>query len=164
MRVLFAVLVLCLSFPAMAQEKESIYDLIPDEFLIEAKNYVTECEGNSQMNLYYNCECMGSSYLDERIQRGPDAPVSGIRLAVVAKPDCKDASGIAAQHYQNCFNMPINLPPDTTPEAYCECYANEFAKEFERYGGTFGSKQNVVMMTRARITCGSPDLRKRFNM
>ncbi|MGH1398045.1 MAG: hypothetical protein ACRBCT_02415 [Alphaproteobacteria bacterium] len=173
MRFLFGFLTLILAFPANAQEEappaleapasaESIYDLIPDEFLLEAKNFVRQCEGNSQLALYYNCECMGAAFLDERIKQGPDVSASSIELQLARGKQCKDASGIAAQRYESCFNMPVELPRDMTPEQYCECYANEFAKVFEEYGGMFGSRENVKMMARARMVCGRPDLARRM--
>lgn len=169
MRVFLSVLVLFFALPVFAQDMadsnaQDIVDEIPDEFLIEAENYAIECSRNSQMNLYYNCECMGGAYLDERIRRGPNVAASSIRLALGSGTKCKDASGIAGQQYENCFNMPVELPDDTSPQEYCECYANEFAKEFESTGGAFDSKQNVRLMRRARITCGNQDLKRRLRM
>lgn len=138
----------------------SIYDLIPDEYITEAVNYVRECEVNSLMSKYYDCRCMGVEYLDRRISLGPDAPAS--QLAQTIGPLCADGTGIAGRFYEQCSADYLNVPVGVDIDEYCACYANTYAKLFENYGRPLYSRDHVKLMTRARLSCRNPGLAQRF--
>lgn len=146
--------------PEAPLEGPSIYDLLPDEYIKEAIEYVRACEQNTLMSRYYDCRCMGVEYLDERIQAGPEAPAS--QLALTLGPRCVDATGISGRFYEQCSADYLSVPVGFDIDEYCECYANTYSKLFENYGRALYSRDHVKLMSRARLTCRNPGLAQRF--
>lgn len=137
------------------------YANLPEEYIIEAQQYYALCEGTASLYLYYNCKCLGSKYLDKRIQLGPDATNTAITLDISG--ECADASLAAGYEYEQCINNAVMMPHDIPLEEYCSCYANTFAKLYER-GNYTGPGARVIthFQTQAYITCKNPDMAARL--
>lgn len=139
--------------PKPERPKSDLSD-IPDEYIIEASKFGEECRNDYTLPLYFDCRCMAVTFLDERIKRGPDASVSGIRNSMGDK--CKDGTGIAGQIYEECLNDFVNAPKHLDPEEFCSCYGNTYAEIFEDFSGAVTAKANIALRSKAKTVCQDP--------
>ena len=131
--------------PAPKEEK------IPYEYLVEAEEFHQKCQTNPKYYQYYNCDCLASNYLDERVKVGPKESQSGVFLSI--KRTCFDGTFAAGKRYESCITDGTIFPRGQEPEAYCECYANEFAAVFEKSGVTPNTKTLTYLQARAHQNC-----------
>ena len=126
-------------------------NLIPDEVFREAKIFEKYCSIQPNFRPYYDCECLAASFLDERIEQGPDASRSSIMLAIEDR--CQDATEAAGIQYNTCLGNALLLPRNIEPEAYCSCYANQFAEIFEDNKVKPGPGNLTRVQTMAHTEC-----------
>ena len=131
--------------------------MLPDEFIEEATQAFDKCIADNVQSKYFNCECLSSSLLEERIKAGPDATTSSLMLNLSLKKDCRDATGAAGDVYNNCLSMHGTMKPGTDPVKYCECVANEYAKAFDTLAPPINSTNMVNMQSMASRGCQNPD-------
>lgn len=163
------------SQPAIAQETYKGPDLapeeekrvnrsdlsdIPDEYIIEASKFGEECRNDRKMPLYFDCRCVAVRYLDTRIELGPESTPSAVRNQLGAA--CKDGTGIAGQLYERCLLDINNAPTHLDPEEFCSCYGNTFAKYFEDFDQVMGTKAEISLKSKARLTCQDPVTARRI--
>ena len=137
------------------------YADLPEEYIVEAQKYYALCEGDASLYLYYNCKCLGSKFLDQRIKLGPEAEQTSIILDI--RGECADASRAAGYEYEQCVNNGAMMPYNIPLEEYCACYANTFAKLYEQnsYDGP-GARVFTHFQAQAYLTCKNPDMAARL--
>lgn len=132
---------------------------IPDAYLNEADQFFNYCEATPRYRKFYNCECLAASFLNERINQGPDVPRSGIMLDI--EKQCADGAEASAETFNACMDRPSLLPPGTDTVKYCECFANTYGKLYEQNPGT-GTKASIRLQSQAHLTCSNPALAKKM--
>jgi hypothetical protein len=149
--------------PPTAVVPSSPYKDVPDEYLQEAEKVYQNCSASSKLNFYYNCECMGVSYLDKRIAAGPMQTPSAIMLSL--SRECQDATNAAGYQYTQCLqsaNLAPDKPDSMSLEKYCTCVANTYAKLFETLKMQPNSKTFTELQTRASLMCSNPALARKM--
>ena len=151
----FIISILLLFFSPIAQAQElPSDDEIMAAYMEEAEHFQAYCDSQETFRRYYNCECLAASFLESRIERGPDASRSSIMMMI--EGDCQDAAEGAAQAYGNCIGNTLLLPNTIDPEAYCNCVGNQFAKYFEVGKAVPGPQAMISANTRAHTVCRRP--------
>lgn len=134
---------------------------LPDQYIQEAQRYYALCERTGTMRMYYDCKCLASTFLDKRIEMGPDTSDRAVAMAIAGK--CADATKAAGYEYEECVKqgavMPLNIPV----EEYCACYANTFAKLYEKYNYNGPSARTFThFQSQAYVTCNDPEAAKKL--
>lgn len=146
------------NYPSISQEERAkILEVLPDEFIDEATEAYDKCNADSVQSKYYNCECLSSALLEERIKAGPEPTASALIMNVSLKDECRDATGAAGDVYNKCLSMHGRMKPGTDPEKYCECVANDYAKAFDRLAPPINSTNMVNIQSMAMAGCNKPD-------
>ncbi|MCE7887612.1 MAG: hypothetical protein DYH13_08965 [Alphaproteobacteria bacterium PRO2] len=137
------------------------YADLPEDYIQEAQKYYALCESDASLYLYYNCKCLGSKFLDKRIELGPEATYTAVVLDI--RGECADASRAAGYEYEQCVNNGAMMPYNIPVEEYCACYANTFAKLYEQnsYDGP-GARVFTHFQAQAYLTCKNPALAAKF--
>ncbi len=134
---------------------------IPDEYLDEADAFYGECQTTPKFANYYNCECLSTAYLDERIKAGPEADRSSILMYMDNK--CHDATKLAGEHYSKCMQRPPGiLNRNVDREIYCSCVSNTLAKFYESGQYGTGSASSVRLQSAAASKCNDRDYLIKF--
>ena len=143
--------------PVSAEERAKILEMLPDEFIDEATEAYDKCNADNVQSKYYNCECLSSTLLEERIKAGPDPTASALMMNLSLKNQCRDATGAAGDVYNKCLSMHGRMKPGTDPEKYCECVANEYAKAFDTLAPPINSTNMVNIQSMAMAGCAKPN-------
>lgn len=146
--------------PAQAPQsaKPDPYANIPDEYIREAQSFYGQCASSSSMYMYYNCKCLATKFLDQRISLGPSIRRNTIQMNI--NTECLDATQTAGYEYQNCLNNATLVLKRRDPEEYCECYANTYVRLFETMKMAPSSKTFEALQTQAYVTCDNPERAK----
>lgn len=162
----FAILAWCLApAPLWAQNAPATppsFADVPDEYLQEALEYSTFCEANDLMRQYYDCECLGMRFLDERTELGPTVARDTIRFSL--SNECRDATEASGMAYTACMKTTSTMSPGTDPEKYCECVGNTYSKLIDQKRPAIDSRSIVHFSSQARIICEDPDLARSLKM
>lgn len=140
--------------------KKSDMSDIPDDYIIEASKFGEECRNHREMPLYFNCQCLAVTYLDHRIDLGPEAHSSAVRNMLGG--ECKDGTGIAGKLYEECLNDFVNAPKHLDPETFCSCYSNTFSKYFESSNGEMNPRMKLSFLSRSRLQCQNPEAARKI--
>ncbi len=146
-----------------AQTKPEInpYADIPDEFIIEAREFYDMCNTTANMFQYYDCKCLATKFLDKRIEMGPDIGKDSITMAI--ERECPDASEAAGYEYGQCLGQASLLPKGTIPlEDYCMCFANTYARLYENMSAGPSSTTFINLKAQAYTMCQDPKLEKQL--
>lgn len=145
-----------------APQKTRQFDLkdIPDEVLEEAETFMNYCRNTSHMMEHYDCRCLAVSYLDKRMELGPEADRSVIIFSI--SRECPDAAGAAGMHFQRCMRTPSLMPEGINLEEFCTCMANTYADLYGRYKTGPGSNAFVNIQSQAMTMCRNPELARRL--
>lgn len=133
---------------------------LPIEFIKEALNFGEECGDSRIMSMYFDCHCMATEFLDQRIKLGPETDKEVIAQNV--GPQCADGAGIAGRLYETCKQDYVSVPVELDLEEFCSCYGNTYAKLYERLGITLNSTKHIRLMTQSKLACRNPNLAQRF--
>jgi len=147
--------VLLLPSVVSAQAVKTGFEDVPDEFILEATAFEEACRNNHKQKLYFDCRCLSIKYLEARIERGKEAPVSAIENML--GDSCKDGTGIAGQLYEECLSDFVAAPLEKDPEEFCSCYGNTFAQYFENLEGRLTVRARGAFKSRARLRCRNPE-------
>ncbi len=120
------------------------------------------CQGSDMVRKYYNCECVGSTFLQMRALRPNDKQSD---LIVDARKKCANTVDVAGAAYNNCLEWATTVRSDY--ESYCTCYANTFAKNFSQHPSD-SIRGRTMMMTSALGECSTgheiDEKRSRWNL
>ncbi len=103
------------------------YTDIPQAVLDEAEEFYEVCQKSYAYQPHYNCECLSTRFVDERIRLGPDTSQSQVISTI--RSECIDAAASSGFAYDQCM-MTGSLTytgGEMTPEEYCECVGNNYA-------------------------------------
>lgn len=105
----------------------SDFSEIPQEALEDMQRFYEYCEGNFVLQRHYNCECLSSNYLDERIRTGPIADYSVVLSKITTT--CVDPAAAAGTAFEQCMKTGglSYSGGEMSPEEYCECVGNNYA-------------------------------------
>lgn len=152
-------------FPSAAQDKVSgvdPYAEVPDSYIREAVEYTEYCKNNSLMRSYYDCECLGTKFLDTRIKEGIVPTKESIAFGL--SKECRDATEAAGTAYNDCMQTTGTMSSGTDPEKFCECVGNSYSKLIDHYKPPIDSRTMVHFATQSRIYCTDPQKARRFNI
>ena len=145
--------------PAPPVIKPNDLKSIPDKYFKEADEFLKYCEAQTNMTLFYNCDCLSYEFLETRI-RNPQMSQTSIVMEI--DRTCLDASGAAGYEYERCLADAPLLAGNITPEEYCTCFSNTFAQAFEYYMPAVSSKSIVELQTQAYLICANPTVGRRM--
>ncbi len=124
---------------------------LPPAYLEEAQEFFDSCGGHLVYGSHYNCECLSSKYLDQRIKLGRFADPSLIKLNI--SNSCASEPAAAGYAYKNCMKRGFNVPTRFGIKEYCSCIANEYAEMYVRSGQSFSPKLLIALQTEANLRC-----------
>ncbi|GJL85972.1 MAG: hypothetical protein DHS20C02_17470 [Micavibrio sp.] len=124
---------------------------IPDEYIEEAHKFYENCNATYQMSMNYDCECLSTRFLDNRVER--EEEVSADEILMYISTECPNTAGAAAHIYNACLTQGPLLPPNQKVEDFCECTANTFAKIYKDAGISAGSQQYTSLRSSAMLMC-----------
>ena len=136
------------------------FDKIPDEYILESKSVFQRCKSNSSLYMYYDCKCRALSFLEQRIEKGPEYPKTSIEFAL--QKTCRDATEAAGAEYNSCLIRNGTMQPGTDPEKLCECYANRYVELIDLYAPMIQSRTLSPIKVQARIECENPALARKL--
>jgi len=114
---------------------------LPDptpEQIDEALTVTLNCKKNVDTNTFYDCDCLGMKFLEQRQLKGDN--VAQTLLQIEAQKYCPNSAGVAGTSQAQCEGWAKSARPyDYAP--FCECYANEFANMFSS-----NTTQNVYVL------------------
>lgn len=114
---------------------ESLLPEIQDEILAESEMVQQNCERDANYAFFHDCECIAIRFIQERLERGPEAHWLNIRNGI--RSQCVNVPGIAGHSFDYCMNTlgPLssgtrNLPDDQLEE-HCRCFARTMARNYD---------------------------------
>lgn len=117
------------------------------EQIDEAFALFDQCDGSDAIKKYYDCDCLGRTFLELRTAR-PES--SQYNLKNAARLKCPNTTDIAGASYQRCISWAPRTRGDY--EAYCTCYANNFARNFSTRP-TDSIRGREILMANALTSC-----------
>ena len=133
-------------------------DAIPQAYIDEAQAVQESCLDTPHQRQYYDCECRGARFLDQRLKLGDGIDQSALLLFM--QNECKDATFAAGQVYEDCKS---SIPPaGQDHEDYCTCLASTYARLYEGDKRPPDSKTFVALGTRAATLCRDPALARKL--
>lgn len=129
---------------------------VPDEYIDEAIAFNEECQGSLNLSSNYDCDCLASRYLDERIKGEDKVNRSSILLKI--EKECKSAVNAAGANYQKCLSTAVLMPVSMDVEKYCSCFASTYAKIYEQSVQTPSPRLHLEIHKRASTYCRDPSL------
>ena len=117
------------------------------------KVFFEMCQDDYVLQMHYNCECMATRYLDERIRVGPIES----RALIISRinKECVDDAAAAGTAYNKCLKYGgMNYTGGSmSPEEYCQCVGNNYAILLKTSPPrAMGMKYMNQLMTSAYIT------------
>ncbi len=151
-----------LQLPEEEAPPKKLYDSIediPTEVLQDAKRFESYCTNNTLIKRHYNCECLSSKYLDQRIIDGPDAHFTVVMSKIMDQ--CFDIPAAAAHGYDRCIGTgSMTYDGGMDPEEYCQCVANNYALLVQRSKGAISGRITSHAMSSATLRCQTPPVGK----
>jgi hypothetical protein len=117
-------------FPSMQHVFEQLPPDMQQELMDEMETVRTECQQNSVISVYQDCDCRAVKFLDARLAAGPEPSTN--QLAYQVSMECPNKPAIAGHEYKSClqnFKHLINDSPQDL-EKFCKCTANSVAQEY----------------------------------
>ncbi len=146
---------------AQPQATVNPYADIPDEFIVEARQFYDMCSTTANMFQYYDCKCLATKFLDKRIEMGPVPRTDSITIAI--ERECPDASEAAGYEYGQCLGKASLLSHGNIPiEDYCTCFANTYARLYENMSAGPSSTTFINLQAQAHTMCRDPKLAKQL--
>lgn len=127
------------------------YDVLPDAVIKEAQIFEMYCKRRANLNRYHDCECWAATFLEERINLGPEATRNVILNNIQGQ--CIDATEAAGQQFNTCMGNVLLLPSGADPETYCTCFSNSFARIFESAKPSISPANLIKVETAAHTQC-----------
>jgi len=124
---------------------------IPQAYLDEAQSFYESCGTHIVYGSYYDCECLSSHYLDERIKLGRFADASLIKMNIAKT--CASETATAGHAYKECMEHKLNVPAKLEIENYCSCVANEYAKMYVNSQQSFSPSLLIALQTESALRC-----------
>lgn len=170
---LIPALLICLSFPALAQDeendprvvKDSIYFTMDDgvmtldEMKEETRYIHGKCMNHLYQNTYFDCACIAGAFLNEREKRGPMVLQETIltelyRTGGETTAKCGNAPVIAGAVYNDCMEYSrVFRRLENNNEQYCQCAGNRVARDFSEYP-YLRTAYIERLRVNAMLTCG----------
>jgi hypothetical protein len=121
-----------LSFASENAAKGSIGDSnklppMTNEMLSEAIEISDDCKANKNTDTYYECDCVGLTYLELRRKKGTEESSFWIREEALRK--CPNRPAIAGKIYNECVGWAA-IQRGEDYETFCACYGSNYAKIF----------------------------------
>lgn len=152
---------------ANAEDKKALpfknYSDIPDEALADMQNFHEECLVHYDLSAHYDCDCLSSRYLEERIKAGPNQSRQQIMLDISG--ECLDIARAAGRGYERCQSSgALNYNGGMSPEEYCECAGRNYAILLQRSKGALTRTKLNSSMSSALLRCraSTPDTKNIF--
>lgn len=98
-----------------------------NEILAEALELSDDCKANINTNTYYECDCVGLTFLELRRKRGMKE--SGFWLREEALRKCPNRPAIAGKMYNECVGWAA-IQRGEDYESFCACYGSNYSKIF----------------------------------
>ena len=98
---------------------------VQKQILDETEQVQRDCEVKAFYAKWHDCRCIAAKFLDERLERGPDADQAMMLVELGSK--CVDEAGVAGYSYNECMNIGGNSSNPVDNDNYCTCYANKMA-------------------------------------
>lgn len=137
---------------------------VPQEALEEMQSFFERCGEEHLLRSHYNCECLASEFLVERINLGPIVSQNQVLGNIQGK--CIDTVATAGYAYENCLIYGVlNYQGGMSPTEYCECIGRNYSILMNR--STFSNlnariiKSNMVSAT-LRCTNTGQNVRNPF--
>ena len=139
---LFLLLFTLCASDAQAQRRDDYQDSLDfllddgemseEEMEQEAMGVYNRCAADLNKSKYYNCECIGGAFLNQREKLGPYVLQFDILKKVYNEmPDCINETEIAGMAYQDCQRFSnYTRRNDDSNEDYCSCVARASVKNF----------------------------------
>ncbi|HRQ61550.1 MAG TPA: hypothetical protein PLO23_08595 [Alphaproteobacteria bacterium] len=128
------------------------YKDIPEEAIEEAVQVSVDCKAEQMMAVYYDCDCYGMRFLEQRLIRGPLVGQDTVKQDIGT--ECPNLPAIAGSAYQACIGRGLgSFPKKQDPEEYCSCVGNAYAKLYERSGRMIDMRLKIKMETIAALSC-----------
>lgn len=124
---------------------------IPQAYLDEAQEFYDSCGSDLVYGTHYDCECLASKYLDERIEEGRFADSSLLKLNIAEQ--CPSEEKAAAFMYERCSKRGYMAPGRFEIEDYCSCLGNEYARLYSSFKLRFSPKLLINLQSRAMALC-----------
>jgi len=121
-----------LSFASENAAKGSIgvgEKLLPltNEMLAEAIELSDGCKSNKNTDTFYECDCVGITFLELRRKRGMQESSFWVREEALRK--CPNRPAIAGKIYSECLGW-ASIQRGEDYESFCACYGSNYAKIF----------------------------------
>lgn len=128
------------------------YSDIPDEALADMQDFHKECEAHYDLSAHYDCECLSSRYLEERIKAGPNE--SRQQLTMKLSGECFNIPGAAGRGFDRCqASGSLNYNGGMSPTEYCECVGRNYAILVQRTKGGLNRRKINSIMSSALLRC-----------
>lgn len=140
--------------PLNAKEQPLDMSKVPEAYLEEALAFNDKCAADPDMQKYYDCECLSFAFLNERVKQGKIPSGDSIFLRI--QRQCRDATMVSGETYQECLNTAAQMEPGTDPEAYCTCVANTYVSLLDQIRPGIDSRNIVRYKVQSRVICQDP--------
>ena len=129
-----------------------LYKDVPIDYLREAQVFYEECQSDSRLFQFHDCQCMSVAYLDERLVAGPDRSKNSIILSL--QRACKDGTYAAGLEYERCMTSgSLLFSKNKAPEEYCACFGNRVGTLYERGNALPGTHSYIRLKAQAHVDC-----------
>lgn len=141
--------------PEKEERPYSGYSDIPAEALQEMQDFFLRCDTDRLLKSHYNCQCLASEYLDERIRQGPIVDSSVILEGINTK--CIDYGAAAGYAYNECLQYGgLGYDGGMSPEDYCQCIGQNYGILFRRSEGVSLSSSIIRRYSQsAKLRCAT---------
>jgi hypothetical protein len=98
---------------------------LTNEMLAEALELSDACKANKNSNTYYECDCVGFTFLELRRKKGTDEPAYWLHQDALRK--CPNRPAVAGKIYTECLGWAAIQRGEDYKE-FCACYGSNFSK------------------------------------
>lgn len=135
------------------EKDDGYFKDVTDKQIEEAQGVYLNCKENPTMSRYNDCECLASSFLELRLQKGPIPRQDRLLFELDGK--CKDLVQSTGYAYTSCMGDQSNDQYGFDRKDYCECYARRWVDQYKNLNVGLNIKSDINMQATAKIYCQS---------
>lgn len=99
------------------------------EQLDEALQVTQDCKQGSFSTTFFDCDCVGMKFLENRQKMGDKA--DAVQILIASRKSCPNAAGLAGSSEAQCQTWAAPMRPrDFKP--FCACFANRLGRTYEK--------------------------------